>query len=207
MTVAGSVSVADDGTITKSGLAGNYYDAIYAQESPLFPDRLNPPATFGGTADSWTTRIDAALVKVKKGYARTANALANGTGGGGASAYDAVVADISTASAVYATILTANITTVLPTSFLLIQFSVSGHRLTNFATNYFLVYVDGTAQKGCYDSTPVSYGYTGGVTQRVAVTAGDHVVLVKWKTDSPTTYISGASVPEEHGTLFVQEVG
>lgn len=76
MSTIGSVTVADDGTVTKSGLAGVYYDAIEVQESPTWPDPLSPSATFSGTAAAWKERVDKALVGVKRGYAREATSMA-----------------------------------------------------------------------------------------------------------------------------------
>lgn len=78
MSAAGSVSVADDGTVTKSGLAGGFYDAIVAQESTNWPDPNVPSPDFTGTAAAWADRVNTALVKVKQGIARQANALASG---------------------------------------------------------------------------------------------------------------------------------
>lgn len=97
---AGTVVVADDGTITKSGMAALYYDAIYAQElagtsrrrnpnypatsaqeyteSPLLPDRNNPPSTWVGDPGTWTKRIDEAMINIKRGWARQAIALSLG---------------------------------------------------------------------------------------------------------------------------------
>lgn len=75
---AGNVTVEDDGTITKYGMAALYFDVILEQESPFFPNRLSPPNSWVSDLATWTARIDAALIKMKKVYARQANALARG---------------------------------------------------------------------------------------------------------------------------------
>ena len=207
MSAAGSVSVADDGTVTKSGLAGNYYDAIYAQESPLFPNRLVKPDTFSGTQTAWTQRIDAALVKVKKSFARTANAMANGAPMGASAFVEQTTDTGNVAAGAYATLLTANITTVLAASFLLINFSAAFVNSVQ-ATVYFKALVDGVEVVSAYSTVSLAGGAANvPMVGRKAVTPGAHTVLIQWKTGLGNVHINATSIPEEHASLWVQEVG
>lgn len=78
--VQGSVTVADDGTVTKTGAAATYYDADVATLT------LATPPTLGSTAAPYSTvypasseviaQIQAANVKVLQEAARRANANA-----------------------------------------------------------------------------------------------------------------------------------
>jgi hypothetical protein len=74
----GYVTVDDLGNVTKTGVAGAYYDALYAQEAPQLPDPNTPSSNFSGTAGAWKERINNALTQVYKGLARQANAMAEG---------------------------------------------------------------------------------------------------------------------------------
>lgn len=62
---AGSVTIAADGTETKSGAAQTYYDLIKAQMAPLLPGGAEP-------ADG------AAKAPIRKAWAALANVLASG---------------------------------------------------------------------------------------------------------------------------------
>lgn len=101
----GNVTISANGVVTeKTGLAGIIYDAILAAESNAdrsvlvdaagkptssadgkaieqpapFPDPEKPSSSFSGTAAAWKKRTNLALANIKKAYARTANALAQG---------------------------------------------------------------------------------------------------------------------------------
>ncbi len=121
-------------------------------------------------------------------------------------AYVPLKTDATTASATSSTLLTANITTVLESGFLLVTFTASGGHPTNLGTAYFVVVVDGVVTKGCYTTVPAASAWSAAIMIRVAVTRGAHTVLVKWATDSATLRISAATVATEHAHLLVQEV-
>lgn len=70
----GSVSVDSEGTATKSGRAGAYYDALIAQES--LPS-TTPPSTIENPT-TYTARVTASIVALKQALARQATALAEG---------------------------------------------------------------------------------------------------------------------------------
>lgn len=72
----GSVTVSDAGVVTSSGLADVVYQEIHAEESPLFPSLTVPASNYSGTAADWKAFISATLTKVRRGFGRTANALA-----------------------------------------------------------------------------------------------------------------------------------
>ncbi len=119
---------------------------------------------------------------------------------------DDVSTDISTSSGTYATILTANVTTTLASSYLDISFTASGAHITNAATTFFPVLVDGVPVKGTQSKVPANYGWSAAYRSRAAVAAGAHTVVVQWKTDNATARINASSLVEEHGHLHVREV-
>ncbi len=120
-------------------------------------------------------------------------------------AYATLTTDVTNAVATYATLLTANITTVLASGFLIITISASGGKITNAGTPAFQVVVDGVATKACRTSVPLNFSFNVAMTVRVAVTRGAHIVLLQWKTDSASAVISAATVVENHAHLLVQE--
>jgi hypothetical protein len=122
-------------------------------------------------------------------------------------AYAALATNATIGIAAYATLLTADITTVLARSYLAISFSASSVHITNIATTSFQILVDGVVTKGCY----VTYGTAGyaesvAMVIRVPVTRGPHRVLLQWKTDNTSARINASTVVEEHAHLLVQEV-
>jgi len=72
----GIATVSTDGTVVKSGLAGAYFDAIFAEESTTLPDRDRPTSTFTGSLDAWRQSVDKATTNMKKVWARTAREMA-----------------------------------------------------------------------------------------------------------------------------------
>ena len=78
--VQGSVTVADDGTVTKSGAAATYYDADVATlplATPPTPGNTDPPYSAAYPAPSdVAAKIQAANVKALQEAARRANANA-----------------------------------------------------------------------------------------------------------------------------------
>jgi len=108
-------------------------------------------------------------------------------------------------TATYATLLTANITTVLATGYIITTFSVSGVQLTNASAEVFQVTVDGVATKGCYQSTILNGAFSAAMVIRTAVTRGPHVVRLQSKVNNNTMRISAATVNEEHAHMLVQE--
>lgn len=131
----------------------------------------------------------------------TVQALAN-------SAYVALTTDYTqAATATYATIISTTITTVLPSGYLVITFSVSGQQITNASTDVFRATVDGVAAGGCYQSTIVSGVFSASVVTRVAVTRGPHTIALQSKVNNNSLTIHALTVPgEEHAHLFVQEM-
>jgi hypothetical protein len=122
-------------------------------------------------------------------------------------AYAALAVDTNLAtSASYLVMLTANITTVLASGHLVISFSASGLKLAALGSNFFEIVVDGVVMKGCYHTTPAAaYAWSIGMMVRVPVTAGLHVVQLQWRTDSNSSRVNAASIPEEHMHLLAQE--
>ncbi len=110
------------------------------------------------------------------------------------------------AASAYTTLLTANITTVLATGYLVITCSASGIQITNPGTVFLEVLVDGVVAKGCFTSIPTAgFSFNLSMMVRVAVTRGPHVVLLKWKPNVSSAHINAATVVEEHAHMLVQE--
>lgn len=120
-------------------------------------------------------------------------------------AYVALATDNTITAAAYATLLTANITTVLTGGYLVITFSASGRKTTGIGSAYFQILVDGIVAKACYSGWGINFPFNSGMVVRVAVKKGAHTVLVQWKTDVNSLQINAASVVEEHAHLLVQE--
>ncbi len=120
-------------------------------------------------------------------------------------AYAALATDSTTASATYATLLTATITTLAARSFLVISFTASGAHITNAATTLFRVTVDGTVIKGCYTTVAANYAFSAAIVVRTPVVVGMHTVLVQWSTDNATARISAATVVTEHAAVSIHE--
>lgn len=120
-------------------------------------------------------------------------------------AYATLVTDTTIATAAYATLLTATITTVLPTGHLVLSFSASGGKTTGAGTAFFELFVDGVLVKGCYVQVPLNVAFATSMVARAAVSKGTHTVLLKWRTDVSSLRINAASIGEEHAHLLVQE--
>lgn len=114
--------------------------------------------------------------------------------------------DTTIGVAAYATLLTATITSLQATSILDIDFTASGIHITNQGTTYFQVVVDGTPVKGCYTTVGIGFAFTAAISCEAAVSAGEHTVLVQWKTDAASSRILAATVNEEHAHVLVREV-
>ncbi len=120
-------------------------------------------------------------------------------------AYVELATDSTTASATYATLLTATITSALARSYLVVSFTASGGHPTNLGTAYFQILLDGVVATGCYTTVPAAYAWNAAAIVRVPVTAGMHTVLLQWKTDSATLRISAATANEEHAAMSIHE--
>jgi len=120
-------------------------------------------------------------------------------------AYASLSEDV-TAPAAYATLLTAKITTHSAKGFLSVAFTASGARLTNAATTFFQVLIDGKVVKGCQVTAAAAFGFSAAIVVRAPVSAGAHVVEVQWMTDNiVTSRINAASVVTEHAAMSVYE--
>ncbi len=120
--------------------------------------------------------------------------------------YTALAADITLAtSASYATLLTANITTLLNSGYLIITWTASGDQITGAGTAFFTVVVDGVTIKGLYNTIPLNFSWNSAMVIRVPVTRGSHVVLLKWKTNVSSVRIRPVTTVENHATMLVQE--
>lgn len=121
-------------------------------------------------------------------------------------AYAALATDSTTASATYATLLTANITTRLARGFLIITFTVSGTQITAAATISFQIVLNGTVVKGAWTTVPaVNYSYNVSMMVRCAVVRGPQVVKLQWNSNAATARVRALSTNEEHAHLLVQE--
>lgn len=120
--------------------------------------------------------------------------------------YIALDVDISIGIAAYATLLQSNIITILDRGFLLITFTASCVHITNAATIFFQILVDGVVKKGSYATfAAVSSGLNVSMVLMVPVRKGPHNIKLQWKTDNVTARILAKTVVEEHCHLLVQE--
>ncbi len=109
-------------------------------------------------------------------------------------------------SAAYATLLEGNINTILARGNLLITFTASAVHITNVATIYFQIVVDGVVQKGSYATyqvVPTALNVS--MMILVPVVRGQHTVKLQWKTDNNSARINAKTIVEEHAHLLVQE--
>jgi hypothetical protein len=120
--------------------------------------------------------------------------------------YTALATDTgNVAAAAYAKLIDARITTLLSRGYLIITLSASGTQITNAATVFFQILVDGAVVKGLYTTVPVTFSFNAAMLVRVPVVKGTHVVTVQWKTNANSVRISAKTVNEEHAHLLVQE--
>jgi hypothetical protein len=119
--------------------------------------------------------------------------------------YGALTVDTTTASGTYSTLITASITTLLATGFLLIHVSACGDKTTNAGIISLQVVVDGVVAKGTYTAVAANSQFAVPLQWRVAVAKGPHVVTLQWKTSTANATINAVSVNEEHATMLVQE--
>lgn len=109
-------------------------------------------------------------------------------------------------SASYATLLTASINSVLPSSSLVITVTTSCAKITNAGTGFFRVLVDNVTAKGAAEScSAVPEAWSSSILMRVPVTQGTHTVALQWRTDTNSLRINAASAAEEHASMLVQE--
>ncbi len=121
-------------------------------------------------------------------------------------AYAALAADTTILAAAYATLLTARITTVLASGYLVITFSACALKTTAAGYVSFQIVLDGAVVKGAYVTTPAAgTGFNVSMVVRAPVKKGAHVVLLQWKTSTSAAQINAATVVEEHAHLLVQE--
>jgi len=112
---------------------------------------------------------------------------------------------IIAASASYVTLLQLDLVSSQDKSNLLIDFHVSGSRLTNTGTTYFQFVVDGVVTKGFYQSLNLNFGYSGSFQYRVPITKGGHRVLAQWRTDANSSQILARTSLNEYATLHLSE--
>lgn len=110
-----------------------------------------------------------------------------------------------TASGTYADLLSATITTVLGTGFLLIQFSASGIQNTSAGTVFFKIRLNGVDVKGLYKTVAAGYSFNVAMLVRTPVAARAHTVTVQWKTNVATATIDPVTTLEEHASLWLEE--
>ena len=115
------------------------------------------------------------------------------------------VNSIIAASSSYVTLLQLDLASSQDKSFLLIDFHMSGSRLTTTATTYFQFVVDGVVTKGFYQSLSLNFGYSGSFQYRVPITKGVHRVLAQWRTDANSSQILARTVLSEYATLHLSE--
>lgn len=165
--------------------------------APKLAQRLANPGSF---AVEQQQRLAQDTARKVNSYADMLNAMVN-------RAYVALTTDVTLATAAsYATLLTANITTVLATGFLIVTFSTSAVKITTIGNMNFRVVVDGVAIKGAYSTAQViNTAMCAAMVVRVPVTRGAHVVQLQWITNSNSARINAASIFEEHANMLVQE--
>jgi hypothetical protein len=118
-----------------------------------------------------------------------------------------VSTDVSTTSATFVDLLTANITTAAANALLLLRFSAATTCSNNSTQIAFRYLVDGVAYHGAgnlgYASSQVSTAIIG---RKTVASAGAHTVKVQWRTDRGTVYVNAATVPDtQHACLVVEE--
>ena len=143
--------------------------------------------------------------KLAQDTARKANTLAEQVAALQNRAYAALTTDSTAPLFTYATLLTANITTVLATGYLIVTFTASGAHITNPGQTYFQVLVDNVIKKGIGVTMTTGGSWSASIVLRTVVTRGPHVVLVQWNSDAASGRINAASTVEEHAHLLVQE--
>lgn len=164
--------------------------------APKLAQRLANPGSF---AVEQQQRLAQDTARKVNSFADMLNAMVNRS-------YIALATDTgNVAAAAYATLLTAPITTVLATGFLIITFSASGLQNTSGGTLFFQVLVDGVVRKGCYTTQEAGFSFNASMVIRVAVTRGAHVVLLQGKTNAGSYRINAATVNEEHADMLAQE--
>jgi hypothetical protein len=120
--------------------------------------------------------------------------------------YVPLATDVTIGIAAYATLLRADINTFLARGFLIITFTASTAHITNVATTYFQIVLDGTPIKATYTTFQAVPGaQNASIILQVPVRKGAHTVLVQWKTDNTSARINAKTVLEEHAHLLVQE--
>lgn len=165
--------------------------------APKLAQRLANPGSF---ATEQQQRLAQDTARKVNSFSNMLNAMVNRS-------YSALATDTgNVAAAAYATLLTAPITTVLVTGFLVVTFSVSGiQNVGAGATLFFQVLVDGVVRKGCYTTASAGFSFNASMVVRVPVTRGAHVVLLQGKTNAGSYHISAATVNEEHAHMLAQE--
>lgn len=164
--------------------------------APKLAQRLANPGSFHVEQQQ---RLAQDTARKVNSYADMLNAMVN-------RGYVALAADVTLAtSATYATLLTANITTVLAGGFLIITWSASGDQITSAGTVLLRVTVDGVLVKGCATTIPLTFSWNASQVLRVPVARGPHVVKLTWRTNVSSVRILAATAPESHAHMLVQE--
>lgn len=117
------------------------------------------------------------------------------------------VADTTTTSASFVTLLTQSIT-IQTGSILLIDVSASISNTTNNNNVDIQITIDGTPARGAGTRVPVA-NQPGGfaiVYRKTGLTAGAHTVLLQWRTGANTARCRPTTTVNEHASLRIQEV-
>jgi len=109
------------------------------------------------------------------------------------------------AAASFATLLTGDLASSQDKSFLLIDFHMSGSRITNLGTTSFRFVVDDVATKGFSQTIALNSTFSGSFQYRIPITRGVHRVLAQWVTDANSTQIRARTVVNEYATLHLSE--
>jgi hypothetical protein len=117
------------------------------------------------------------------------------------------VADTTTTSAAFVTLLTQSIT-IQTGSILLLDVTVSFSDTTANANVDIQLVIDGTAARGAGSrsiavNTPTCMGI---VYRKTGLAVGAHTILVQWRTSAGTARCRPTTTVNEHASLRVQEV-
>lgn len=117
------------------------------------------------------------------------------------------VADTTTASASFVTLLTQSIT-IQTGSILLIDASASISDTGGTSNIDIQITIDGTPARGCGTRTTATNvpGALALVYRKTGLAAGAHTVLVQWRTSAGTARCRPTTTVNEHASLRIQEV-
>jgi len=120
-----------------------------------------------------------------------------------------VVANTTTTSTTFVTLLSISITTTAPTCSLWVQAAFACSNATTNTTNYFRITINGTARRGAGERiSPANQPRSGAVSFLLTgVAAGTHTVLLEWRVSAGTGSVRPILRPdEESASLSVMEM-